>query len=345
MNEIQIYDSIKKGNVSTYLLYGDEKYQIDMALKIAKESLNPAYSDFNYTVVDLDYDRDIQGLINKCESVPFMDSKRVIVVKSSDLFYSATAYKKSDIEFLEQYIKNLPLFTMLIFVPSKLDKRNSAYKKIGKNCEVYEFSGLDKAGLMNFVSKKFSDKNVKIDSSAREFFVENSGYLFRDSEISLFDVENEIDKVLSNIEGKNTVSVEDIKNTIFAEQDADIFKFIDTTFSGDAKKAYEMMNSVFDSGKSPVLILNLFARQISIMLKIHILLKNNISNAVIAKTLKLNPFVVKKYCRTLKRYNYNDILGLYNVCSDMDYRAKTGKIKDRICVEIMVGRICAGFGK
>lgn len=341
MNENELYDSLISNSYSTYLLYGEENYQIEKALKVAKDSLAPSFSDLNYTVIDTDYEKNLEDIISRCESVPFMDKKRVVVVKTSDLFSSSSAYDKDEIDNLIEYT-NAPLkTTQLIFVPAVIDKRNGFYKKISKNSEVFESKRLDKVQLSNFITRKLNAKHVKIDNSSKDYLIEKSGYLFRDSEVTLFDVENEIEKIVLNTKNDGLINVADIKSTVFEEKNVDIFKFIDAVFNGDVMKSYELLNNITEVHNASIQILALIGRQISLLIKLRILLKGHIPESVIAKKLNLHPFVVKKTKALLNKYTYKELLDLYNICSDMDYRAKTGRINDKISVEIMVGRICS----
>lgn len=341
MNENELYDSLISNSYSTYLLYGEENYQIEKALKVAKDSLAPSFSDLNYTVIDTDYEKNLEDIISRCESVPFMDKKRVVVVKTSDLFSSSSAYDKDEIDNLIEYT-NAPLkTTQLIFVPAVIDKRNGFYKKISKNSEVFESKRLDKVQLSNFITGKLNAKHVKIDNSSKDYLIEKSGYLFRDSEVTLFDVENEIEKIVLNTKNDGLINVADIKSTVFEEKNVDIFKFIDAVFNGDVMKSYELLNNITEVHNASIQILALIGRQISLLIKLRILLKGHIPESVIAKKLNLHPFIVKKTKALLNKYTYKELLDLYNICSDMDYRAKTGRINDKISVEIMVGRICS----
>lgn len=341
MTENDLYISLSEKKSPVYFLYGEERYSIDKAIQLAKESLNPYFRDLNFTVIDSDYDTDIDMIVSCCESIPFMDSKRVIVVKNSDLFQTGNkVYSKKQIEKIINYLESPCQTTTMIFVPAEIDKRSELYKFIKKKYDLYQSDRLDKIKFSSWVSDKFKSKNISIDNYSKEYFIQKTGYLFKDSQVTLLDVENEIEKICLNQSFKNQISIVDIDKISSTVNDNDIFKFIDHVFAGENKNVYIMMKNILNSQKSPILVLSLLGRQISILIKIYILKKSGCSQETIAKMLMLHPFVVKKCTLQLKKYSYKSLIELYNLCSDMDYRIKKGQIRDNIGVEVMVNKIC-----
>lgn len=341
MTEKDLYKSLSEKKEPVYFLYGEERYSIDKAIQIARESLDPNFRDLNFTVIDSEYEQDVDKIVSCCESIPFMDSKRVIVVKNSDLFQNTSKnYSKNEIEKIRNYLEFPCQTTTVIFLPSQVDKRNELYKFANKKYDFYQSDRLDRKKFSSWVMERFKSRKISIDNNSREYFVEKSGYLFRDSQITLLDVENEIEKICLNSYNSGTITIIDIDKASSKVNDNDIFKFIDYIFAGESKNVYFMMKNIIDSQKSPLLLFSLISRHISTLIKIHILRKNGIAQDSISKMLSMHPFVVKKCTSQLKNHSYSSLIDLYNLCSDMDYRIKKGQIRDDLGLEVMIGRIC-----
>ncbi|EJU22556.1 DNA polymerase III, delta subunit [Peptoanaerobacter stomatis] len=342
MNEKDLYNSLSGDNLPVYFLCGQERYPIDKAIQIVKDSLNPNFRELNFTLIDSENETDIDNMVSCCESIPFMDTKRVIVVKNSDLFQTTNkSQSKDQMQKIINYLDSPCNTTVVIFAPMQVDKRSELYKFMKKKYDIYQSDKLDKVKFSSWVSDKFKSKNVIIDSHSKEYFIQKSGYLFKDSEITLLDVESEIDKIcLNSNNNNNIVSVIDIEKVSSTVNDNDVFKFIDYVFAGDFRNSHSMLYNILDVQKNAILLLSLLGRQLSLLIKIYILTKEKCSNDTISKMLMLHPFVVKKCNLQLKKYSYKELLDLYNLCSDMDYRIKKGQIRENIGIEVIVSRIC-----
>lgn len=69
MNYKDLLKNIDNEKDKVYLIYGEEAYRIDSILDYFKNKLEPAFRDFNLTVID-DKVIDIDRIIENFESVP-----------------------------------------------------------------------------------------------------------------------------------------------------------------------------------------------------------------------------------------------------------------------------------
>ena len=82
------YDNLEKelnsGNLkSLYLIYGEEEYLIDKALKKIKKNFGELLPGMNYIQID---ETSTQDIISNIESPSFGFDKKLIIVKNSGLF-------------------------------------------------------------------------------------------------------------------------------------------------------------------------------------------------------------------------------------------------------------------
>jgi len=342
MSDSDLLKALSNKFFDVCLVYGEERYEIEKFIENMKESLSESFRQLNFISVDSEYDveTNIDFLINSCESVPFMDEKRVVLVKNSNLFQTSTTkiYSNDDMIKLKNYLENPLQSTRLIFSPTKVDKRSELYKIINKKYDVVSCERLDKISFSRWISSRFNEKNIIIDNHTKDYFIQRCGYLNKDSQVTLLDVESEIEKLRVNKTQKN-LSIEDIEKLNLLIEENNVFKYIDYLFSKDREKVYNTTKQIIFSFNS-ILVLSLIGRQISILMKIYILRKNGCSQENISKILSLQAFVIKKDMIQLKKYTFDELLSLYNLCSELDYRIKKGLIKDSIGLEVMVNKIC-----
>ena len=85
MNYKDIINDIKNRNIkNTYLFYGKEYYLIENAIKEIKSSLNDGMIDFNLDVID-GRETTLDQLISSIETLPFMDDRKIVILKDFEL--------------------------------------------------------------------------------------------------------------------------------------------------------------------------------------------------------------------------------------------------------------------
>ena len=125
---------IKENNVAkVYLIYGREKYLVGKSIDAIKDRYfsNANDESFNYNYFDGIKD-DIDDVLNSCETLPFMGDKRVVIVRSKEIFSgNKNVLSKDDEEKLTKYVSNVPETTCLVFIAGeKIDKRKKLVKEI-----------------------------------------------------------------------------------------------------------------------------------------------------------------------------------------------------------------------
>ena len=86
----------------------------------------------------------------------------------------------------------------------------------------------------------------------------------------------------------------------------------------------------------PMRILFLIARQFNQILQVKDLMGKGMDKSTIASRLKLQPFVVGKIMLQTKTFTREQILSYVNLCVDAEESVKTGKLQDRLAVELLI---------
>ena len=76
-----------------YLFYGKEFFLIDNAIKAFKGTLNESMIDFNLDIID-GRETELSNLISSIETLPFMDERKIIIIKDFELLKGKKKKKK-----------------------------------------------------------------------------------------------------------------------------------------------------------------------------------------------------------------------------------------------------------
>ena len=89
-----VYNIKDKNFEKIYLLYGKEHYLIDNAIKLFRESLNESMIDFNLETID-GKETTLDQLLSSIETLPFMDERKIVIVKDFELLTKSKKICKS----------------------------------------------------------------------------------------------------------------------------------------------------------------------------------------------------------------------------------------------------------
>lgn len=83
-------------------------------------------------------------------------------------------------------------------------------------------------------------------------------------------------------------------------------------------------------------ILFLIARQFNQILQVKELMGTGMEKGAIASKLKLQPFVTGKLMLQARIFSREQILSYVKFCVDMEEHVKTGRLPDRMAVELLI---------
>ena len=342
MNYKDIISDIKNRNLKNiYLFYGKEYYLIENAIKEIKSTLNDGMVDFNLDIID-GKETTLDQIISTIETLPFMDDKKVVILKDFELLKGKKKnFTDDDENYFTEYIENMPETTILVLVVyGDVDKRKSLVKKISKNGVVFNCDKLSDMDLFKWVKKKFELNNVVIDNAQVMYFIEQEGYRDKNSEKTLSDLENEINKISSFVGKENKVTNDIIDQLSQKKVENDIFKLIDYIGQKNSSDAMKILSDMIYEGESVFGIFSMIARQFKVIIQVRQLQLQGHSSKSIADRLKLHPFVVGKALKQTKNFSDEIIIDILNSILESDFKIKNGLVRDTLAIEILISKYC-----
>ena len=297
--------------------------------------------DFNLDIID-GKESTLDQIISTIETLPFMDDKKVVILRDFELLKGKKKnFTDDDENYFTEYIENIPDTTILVLVVyGDIDKRKSLVKKISKNGVVFNCDKLSDMDLFKWVKKKFEINNVVIDNAQIMYFIEQEGYRDKNSEKTLSDLENEINKISSFVGKENKVTNDIIDQLSQKKVENDIFKLIDYIGQKNSSDAMKILSDMLYEGESVFGIFSMIARQFKVIMQVRQLQLQGHSSKSIADRLKLHPFVVGKALKQTKNFSDEVIIDILNSILESDFKIKNGLVRDTLAIEILISKYC-----
>ncbi|MGI5982034.1 MAG: DNA polymerase III subunit delta [Sakamotonia sp.] len=315
-------DIKEKSFKKIYLLYGDEPFLVGSYKKKLREAITGGDTmNFNYFEGK---NPDVREIISLADTMPFFADRRLILVDGSGFFKSAQ-------EELAAYLPQMPDTTCLVFAESEVDKRNRLYKRVKELGYAAELNKQDAAQLMRWAAGILGRDGKKISRPVMEYFLERTGD----------DMENirmELEKLVCYTMGRDVITKEDVDAVGTVHVTSRIFDMVAAIVAGNTKKAMELYEDLLTLKEPPMRILFLIARQFNQLLQIKELAALGKDKGAMASALKVPPFAVGKLTAQARAFTREQILSWVTLCVETETAVKTGRLSDRLAVELLIAR-------
>ena len=318
----RINDDIKQNTFArVYLLYGPESYlRLYYTDRLCKAVL-PESDTMNRALYEGDKTKE-SDIIDFAETVPFLAEHRLIRVKDSGFF-------KGSCELLPDYMKNIPDYAVIVFSEGEVDKRSRLYKAVRAAGYVTEFTAQSEDTLIRWGAGLLKKGGLQISRNDMNYLLSRTG-------TDMSHIMLEIDKLINYCSGQTAVTRQDIDAITGTQLENRIFEMIDAMTDGDQAKALALYADLLSLKEPPMRILYLIARQYNQLLTVRELMDEGISQSLIAQKTGMRDFIVRRNMRRAKSFSAQKLLDNVEKCVGMEEAVKTGRIGDRLSVELLL---------
>ncbi|MFM1774820.1 MAG: hypothetical protein RJA53_430 [Bacteroidota bacterium] len=295
MSAEKIIADWKKGNFKPiYWLEGDEPFFIDQVVHYAEHKILPeAEASFNLSIF-YGKDADWSSVVNACMRYPMFADKQVVILKE--------AQQMRDIEKLESYIDN-PLASTIFVVSykeKKVDGRSKLAKTLKSKGEMLSTKKMYDSQLPDWVNQMVASHQLTITPKALHLLVDHIGN-------DLSRLQNEVEKLAVNLAGRKNITEDDIEKYIGVSKDFNVFELQDALGKRDLAKTIRIIH-YFEANPKAAPIQMILPALYNYFSKVFMLYSlPNITEQSAAAALGVNPFFVKEYIATARRYDYEGI--------------------------------------
>ncbi|MBW6440716.1 DNA polymerase III subunit delta [Patescibacteria group bacterium] len=349
-------------NINLY--FGDDDFS--MAEEMKKEKVLFGKSGDQMSVIEIDWQNQSLSQSEKMSKLQdalmgasLFSSDKLVIIKNS-LFSGPKKRKdKSDkedeknvtdagSEIILKYFQNKQEGIKIFFIEESLDKRKKVYKELVKlekigDAMMKEFIVPANAAFDNWIKKRIEKKSGRISREALNIFsiTLGKGLAQKDKNgkmsqsYNLWETASEIEKLLSYCEGRE-IKKEDVSLLIKSKVDMSIFNLIDSMSSKNKSKATLLLNQQIEEGINENYILTMFVYQFRNLIRVKSLLNQGISSGEITSETKMHPYVVQKSIEQCQGFEIEHLKKIYQKLYDADLAIKSGKIKPRLALELLV---------
>ena len=287
---------------SIYLLYGEEKYDLNQKVeKIKKEftSLEIGVNLFYITSENID------ELASVLQGVTFFGSEKLIIIKNTNLKFNA------------ELLKDIDEDVKVIVIEDSVDKRLSEYKTLSKIAECIEFKHLDERQLVQYIIDTLKKYKVAISYNDAQYLQSVCG---EDKANTI----NELQKLVIYVGNDATVTKDIIDRVCSKTLNAKIFDVLDNIISKKKKVAIRQLDELLKQKESIIKIYIMLYKQFKQLYMIKLLKKQGEKN--IAGELGIRPFVVNKLLASCDKYTEDELKNIIFAFDDYDKNTKNGDI-------------------
>lgn len=338
MSYKNITDLINKDKIPTCVLfYGEEVYLIDKSIKnIKSKYINKDYEDMNYVEYDkIDFDFNL--FYESITTTPFISDKKLCVVREANFLTSTGSMNKKDEDKIIDIIENNYDSCIIVFLirGGKPDARKRIVKKLKEKNSVFEVNKLSEVELNKYIVDYFNKHNIKISLSDANYISNNSGYLEYESLITLYDVNNELDKLKSYCMDTQLIIKDDIDNLMIISIESNIFKLVDYVCEGSKEKAYEILEEMLLNNVPEQYIIHMITRQYRMLYQYILLYDKGYNMDYIINKMKIKKFIAIKLSKLTKNLTLNKIESYMDKFLEIDRKIKVGELDKKVGLEII----------
>lgn len=338
---------------NVYLLYGQESYLLDNAKELLKKKVVTAFPELNYNTLDGEA-LTVEQLQNACDTFPFGSEKKLVVVRQpaflvkankkgeeeedNDLeLESKTAKDSGELKGYLELLKELPdTCCLLLLYYGNLGKAKKVKDAVTKDGSEFEFKRIDKDDLSKWVINSFSRFNKKIGFKEMDYFIVLSGYLDKNSEKNLYNLENEINKISAFAGRKEDITIEHIDAVMPKSLENDIFKLINSSADKRVSESLSVLSDLLMQGEEVFAILAMITKQIRTMTAVVELNQKGLDAKAAASKLKVHEFYAKNCLNHGKKIGMQGLIKGLSNCVSTESNVKSGKMDKRLAIEILI---------
>ena len=342
MNYTQALKLLEGGELNgIYVLSGEEPFLVDRFVELFKEKIvSKDFFDMNYR--EYDFSKiDLQKLKSDCETAPFFSNKRLIVVNDVNLSKSGVSTHKVFFDEMFDYIQKIPNTTVLaLCMKGSLAFRGKFYKEIsilGHNIELNRFNELE---CCKFIKKRLNAKNIEVKDNILRYIIDRVGYLDSSREKNLYDVENEVKKIIDGYSG--VLNVEQIDKILVDKFENSIFKLLDFISKKDYHSSVKILLELRKSGEDSFSVFYMIVRYIRNLFGVKVLKLKQKHIDFICKALKISNYECKKLYTSCDFFSIETLSKYIDYIYDVESDIKTKNRNIDMLLELLISKMSVG---
>ena len=315
----ELKKSLVNGLKPAYFIFGEDVDLLYSALNLLENACNITMPDFNKVVFGPE--SNMQEVIESCQVLPIMDTKRLVVIKH----YSG---KGSDTEkkYLQNYLDNPSQDTCFVMFATK---NVPLFVSVLNKVEPVDCNKLSPETLGKVIVSKFTQGGKKIEKLAVDYLIEACSGSFT-------AISKEIEKLLS-FAGESEVITLKMAETLVAKSIENVvYDLTNAIAEKNGSKVYSIVNNLLDHGNMPTALISLITNQFRRLFFVSI---TEGENAELAKHLGVKEGAVYIAKKQAKAFGPKTLKLICEKCVDAEFKIKNGKMEGVNAINYLLAEI------
>lgn len=315
-----------------YLFWGEEGFLIGDLIKRLKESLlNEQAAELDFSVYDADHVPsriDWRHIQNELQTVPFLSSKRIVLIKNSGLFKTGVNLPADQMAAAEACLKHESSLSCLILKEEKVDKRvKKLFAILQEKSAAFEIGRMDVPGLLRWIAAFLHRYHIRISRQAAENLIDRC-------ESDMLSLSNELNKLRLYAESQGLDSLTQKEVDLLARPDlrGGIFDLTDALAVSDSANALRLYRLLRQNKEAGTLILFMLARHVKQL----ICARSAGREGLLSPLMNLPPFVLSRLLKQSQSFSEARLARMYRLCQERDSRIKWGMMNEDIALESLL---------
>lgn len=326
------------------LIFGKEEFLVKEAFQyILKISAPDESAHFNLDILNAE-DTDISQLVDICKSFPLMADTRTVGIKNfQKLVKGRTSAKSDKLAPLKKYIENPAPTTRLIIATddSSLDglsqKKNKKAPKFPYNLIVDKYQWIEypkvyENQLSQWVSMRIQKKGKSINKDAADMLIAQTNP-------SLREINNEIEKLLIYSREKKLISVEDVNFIVGANRNYNVFELQKAIGQKNLQKSLSILENMLAVQSQEIMIVSMLTRYFILlwkMLEEQIRIKDKYE---LARKIGISPFFLDEYKQAVRNYKPSELNRAISALANADLKLKSSAVSPIVVMQNLIVNI------
>lgn len=322
-------------NVSDcYFIWGEEEYLIDREIKQILSQIETETGE-EPEKINLDADElGAQELAQTLEFSPMFSTGRVVAIKKPFwLAKSGRKIKKMEEarQVIKDYLNQTNTGQTLILTFPEHNASNPLVKYLDKRARVIPCKIPDPKFLTAWINEEFKQCRREVNLAAVNLLAKSGQ--------NMYYLKNLIAKICLIINNR-VINEADISDQLSIKNEINIFKLTDALLNRNLPMALKAYDQLLTQGEPPILLLNMIARQFSLLGKVKGYLEKGYSKKQIEEYTQQKEFVVRKMIEKSSNFTREELRRLFKQFLETDGGFKTSGKDENILMEMLIINIC-----
>jgi DNA polymerase-3 subunit delta len=311
-------------------LYGNDEYAIARRLKEYETDLtDPASADMNTARLDARTMSEDE-LNNAVNALPFMASRRLVLLGNPSARYASPSARNKFFEFLEHTPETALVLIHELVEPREADKHWLVQWAAKKEALIRTqgFMLPRQREMTGWIAEEAKKQGGQIEPAAADKLAEMVG-------VDTRQAAQEIAKLLAYVNWERQIKRQDVEAvSIFTAQQS-VFDFVNALAAGSGKLAQSLLHRLLET-EDPLSMWGMIVRQFRLLIQTREILDSRGNKEDVARLLSLRSFVAEKITIQAKRFSVESLESIYHKLLEIDERVKTGRVTLDLAMEMLV---------